>query len=430
MKNKFLFILVFFALSTSCILANSSFNVERTLIENNYTIDPLNYDDITNKLNQIKQKYNIDVRFYIEKNDFGTTGNERRKKKAKTERAKKQEESWIKNHSVFQEYSVGDGVKNDGILFGFYFPQGIISLEVGLGAEKYFPLEFIKYTEKVLASSLLKEASDKQIIDAMNYIINFLNYSIEQTDLGIKFSPDDYIETLKNSKEQNEWLAKNNNPLKILNKFADLLKARDFTPQAMYSPDTKKELAKNPLTPREVKRLILNYDMCENPKSFISLTGTKTVLRFEPEQKTCFPWFFINDGGIWHLDLSAFRKHISIGFGDTMEYTIEDSNDFDYSYAFYEYDINKDGYFSKKENKVGIEPSYEKDFGVFVYRTIKGSFASKLGVYTGDLIVSINNKQVKTIREYEKNIREIKKGEVFTIEIKRRGETKFLNGML
>ncbi len=67
---------------------------------------------------------------------------------------------------------------------------------------------------------------------------------------------------------------------------------------------------------------------------------------------------------------------------------------------------------------------YQKDFGVIVTEVFSGSSAEESGLQRGDLIKEVNRKEIRTVQDFEEEIKDLKSGDVAAILV-RRGQNTF-----
>ena len=69
---------------------------------------------------------------------------------------------------------------------------------------------------------------------------------------------------------------------------------------------------------------------------------------------------------------------------------------------------------------------YENVDGVFVTNVASGSVAEEKGLQRGDLIVQINKKRVKSVRDFEKIIGELRGGDIVLFQVRRQDNNHFI----
>ena len=67
---------------------------------------------------------------------------------------------------------------------------------------------------------------------------------------------------------------------------------------------------------------------------------------------------------------------------------------------------------------------YQKDSGVVVTGVLSGSPAEEAGLQRGDLIKEVNRKEIRTVKDFEKEIKDLKSGDVVALLL-RRGQNTF-----
>jgi len=68
---------------------------------------------------------------------------------------------------------------------------------------------------------------------------------------------------------------------------------------------------------------------------------------------------------------------------------------------------------------------YQKDSGVIVSDVVSGSPAEEAGLQRGDLIKEVNRKEIRTVQDFEKDIKNLKNGDVAALLVRRGSNTFF-----
>lgn len=71
---------------------------------------------------------------------------------------------------------------------------------------------------------------------------------------------------------------------------------------------------------------------------------------------------------------------------------------------------------------------YQKDDGVIVADVFSGSPAEEAGLQRGDLIKEVNRKEIRTVQDFEKDIKNLKSGDVAALLV-RRGQNTFFTSI-
>ena len=70
-----------------------------------------------------------------------------------------------------------------------------------------------------------------------------------------------------------------------------------------------------------------------------------------------------------------------------------------------------------------IRPSNEKKEGVLIHRVLKGGLAEKHGILDNDILIKVNNTEVNTMCDLEKQVDNSAEGKIL-LSIKRNGIEK------
>jgi uncharacterized protein len=70
------------------------------------------------------------------------------------------------------------------------------------------------------------------------------------------------------------------------------------------------------------------------------------VVRYPPEERKCSPWFLVEEGGKWRLDLTMMQK--AIRFGRSNAWHFDPRVDHAYRFAFEDWHFDPQGFPMKR----------------------------------------------------------------------------------
>jgi uncharacterized protein len=107
---------------------------------------------------------------------------------------------------------------------------------------------------------------------------------------------------------------------------------------ALYTPETRAWLAGWTMTPAQMDNLVRTYRRCGTATE--RRNGQYAVLRYEPSERACAPWFFRREGEVWLLDLTMMQGAIRFGRDNSWRFVPGASHPYEFAFEDWRFDAN------------------------------------------------------------------------------------------
>jgi uncharacterized protein len=123
--------------------------------------------------------------------------------------------------------------------------------------------------------------------------------------------------------------------------YLDAMRARNGNPDLdLYAPATRELLRGRVLTAAQMDSLWRTYRACHAEPARVS--ADRAVIRYAPRERVCAPFFLVQEGGRWRLDLDTASR--AIRFGRSNAWRFEPGAEHPYRFAFEDWNFDAYGF--------------------------------------------------------------------------------------
>lgn len=230
-----------------------------------------------------------------------------------------------------------------------------IRLEVGYGLEGYFPDAFVAYVEQ---RQMLPFFAADRVADGILATTELIVDRAQRYRLGEDGSGEVWlsgsggagattrIETPAPpipATAPDPPAPAGRSPEQTLARYFAAMERRDGRPDLpLYSPETRRMLQDWVMTPAQMDDVVAAYRKCRPQAPRINASGSLAVIRYDPADRHCAPWFFRRSGDDWLLDLTLMSR--AIRFGRDNSWHFDPAVEHPYGFAFEDWQFDRHGF--------------------------------------------------------------------------------------
>jgi len=130
-------------------------------------------------------------------------------------------------------------------------------------------------------------------------------------------------------------------PAETVAAYLGAMRQRNGNPNLdIFTSQSRAMLGSRTATPAQMDTLFQTYRNCTGEDVVISPTANSAVLRYPPRQRNCAPWFLINQGGKWRLDLTMLQRAVRFGSSNAWHFDLSVNHPYEFAFQDRVFDDN------------------------------------------------------------------------------------------
>ena len=130
-------------------------------------------------------------------------------------------------------------------------------------------------------------------------------------------------------------------PAETVAAYLSAMRERNGDPNLdIFTAESRTMLGSQSATPAQMDTVFRTYRNCTGEDIVISPSANRAVLRYPPRQRSCAPWFLINQGGKWRLDLTMLQRAVRFGRSNAWHFDVSVNHPYEFAFQDWRFDDN------------------------------------------------------------------------------------------